>query len=57
MFDAAKETYGDLLRRHLQAARENDTALQGSIYAAVTVFEELYPEETAAWTAQFSSNR
>lgn len=55
MLDAAKEVYGDLLWRHLAAARKNDLDLRNRIFNAVIAIEEIYPEETAAYKAQFST--
>lgn len=57
MNNAAKDIYGDLVVRHHNAARKGDKALQERLYAATILFEEIYPEETAAWTALYSEKR
>lgn len=45
--------YGYLLTKFMNAARKNDEAKHARVLAAIELFEELWPDDTARWKARF----
>ena len=49
--------YSYLLARFVDAAREKDDGMHARVFAAIELFEELWPEDTARWKKRFPGKR
>lgn len=53
--DEVITVYGKLMVKHHHAARAGDEPLRKRVFAAIDLFEELWPMESKIWRDMFAS--
>lgn len=55
--NGVEEVYGDLVRRHMYALRDDKELLRLQLWDAIETLRQVYPEDTQRWEDRYTPEK